>query len=109
MPFGLVNAPATCQAIMNTILGEFLDHRVVVYLDHIRIYSKTIEERETLFKQVLAWLERHNPAVSFEKSVFHVDTVEFLGYIVGKTGVTMSEKEVEVILNWKAPGPVKDV
>ena len=32
MPFGLVNAPATFQAMMNTILREFLDHGVVVYL-----------------------------------------------------------------------------
>ena len=35
--------------------------------------------------------------------------VEFLGYIVGKDGVTMSEKNVENILNWKAPRSVKDV
>ena len=33
MPFRLVNAPATFQAMMNTILRNFLDHRVVVYLD----------------------------------------------------------------------------
>jgi len=44
MPFGLVNAPATFQAMMNTILGEFLDHGVVVYLDDIQIYSKTMGE-----------------------------------------------------------------
>ena len=42
-PFGLVNVPATFQAMMNTILAEFLDHEVVVYLDEILIYSKRIE------------------------------------------------------------------
>ena len=40
MPFGLVNAPATSQAMMNTILRDFLDHRVVVYLDDILISSE---------------------------------------------------------------------
>jgi len=68
-----------------------------------------MEEHEALVKQVLARLEYHDLAVSLKKSVFHVDTVEFFGYIVGKTGVTMSEKRIESILNWKAPRSVKDV
>jgi len=109
MPFGLVNAPATFQAMMNTILREFLDHGVVVYLEDIPIYSKKMEEHEGLVEQVLARLEPHDLAVSLKKSVFHVTTVEFLGYIVGKSGVTMSKKKVESILNWKAPRAVKDV
>ena len=41
--------------------------------------------------------------------MFHVDKVEFLGYIVGKNGVTMSKKKVESLLSWKAPRSVKDV
>ena len=40
MPFGLVNAPATFQTMMNKILREFLDHGVVIYLDDIRISRK---------------------------------------------------------------------
>ena len=109
MPFGLVNAPSTFQAMMNTILREFLDHRVLVYLDDILIYSKSLEDYKALIKQVLAQLERHDLAISLKKSVFQVDTVEFLGYIVGKDGVTMSKKKVESILSWKAPRSVKDV
>ena len=54
-------------------------------------------------------LERHDLAVSLKKSVFYIETVEFLGYIVGKNGVIMSEKKVESILNWKPPRSVKDV
>jgi len=109
MPFGLVNAPATFQAMMNSLLREFVDHGVVVYLDDILIYSKTMEEHKALVKQVLARLECHDLAVSLNKSVFHVDTVELLGYIMGKAGVTISEKKVESILNWRAPRSVKYV
>ena len=109
MPFGLVNAPATFQAMMNHILQEFLDHWVVVYLDDILIYSKNQKEHEILVKKVLEKLEQHDLAISQKKSVFHTKTVEFLGYIVGTDGVTMSQRKVESILKWKAPGSVKDV
>ena len=109
MPFGLVYAPATFQAMMNRLLREFLDHGVVVYLDDILIYSKSLEDHKAVIKEMLARLERHDLAISLKKSVFHVDTVEFLWYIVGKDGVTMSKKKVESILSWKAPRSVRDV
>ena len=109
MPFGLVNPPATFQALMNNILREFLDHGVVVYLDDILIYSKNQNEHDILVKKVLEKLEQHDLAVSLKKSVFHTKTVEFLGYIVGTDSVTMSERKVESILKWKAPPSVKDL
>ena len=77
MPFGLVNAPATFQAMMNTILRNFLDHGVVVYLDDILIYSENVEEHIALVKKVLAQLEEYDLAVSITKSVFHVKKWNF--------------------------------
>ena len=109
MLFGLVNAPATFQAMMNRILIEFLDHGVVAYLDDILIYSKSLEDHKELTKQVLARLERQALAISLKKSLLNVDTVQFLGYIVGKDGVQMSKKNVESILSWKAPRSVNEV
>jgi len=109
MPFGLVNAPATFQAMMNKILEEFLHHRVVVYLDDILIYSASEEEHLELVKEVLAKLEEHQLAVSVTKLVFHVKSVEVLGYIVGSDGFRMSERKVESVMNWRAPRSVKKV
>ena len=109
MPFGLVNAPATFQAMMNKILREFLDHGVVVYLDDILIYSDSEEDHIELVRKVLAKLKEHQLAVSVTKSVFHVKSVEFLGYIVATDGVTMSERKVDSIKKWKALRSVKEV
>ena len=62
-----------------------------------------------MVKKVLDRLAKHQPAVSVTKSVFHIKLVEFLGYIVATNGVTMSERKVESIKNWKPPRSVKKV
>jgi len=77
MPFQLVNAPATFQTMMNKILREFLDHRVVVYLDDILIYSENMNDHIKRVLKVLDRLEQHDLAVSLKKSVFHQGEVEF--------------------------------
>jgi len=109
MPFGLVNAPATFQTMMNEILGEFLDQGVVVYIDDILIYSGTVEEHTILVRKVLQRLREYRMAIFLEKSVFHVKKVDFFGYVVATYGVTMNEKKVESIKSWKAPASVKDI
>jgi len=109
MPFGLVNAPATFQHMMNKILREFLDQGVVEYLDDILIYSKTHAEHVAMVKKVLTRLVEHQLAVSIKKSEFHDKAVEFLGYIVAIDRVTMSTMKVDSIRKWKAPKSVKEV
>ena len=44
MPFGLTNAPITFCNLMNDVLYEFLDEFVIVYLDDIMVYSRTLGE-----------------------------------------------------------------
>ena len=48
-------------------------------------------------------------AISLEKRVFHVKTVDFLGYVVATDEVTMNEKKVETIKAWKPPTSVREV
>ena len=56
MPFGLSTAPATFQRMMNNIFFEMLDNGVLIYLDDILIYSKTVEEHIVLLHKVFALL-----------------------------------------------------
>ena len=109
MPFGLVNAPATFQTMMNKILREFLDHGVVVYLDDILIYSDNMDNHIKLVQKVLDRLEQHELAVSLKKSVSHPEEVEFLGYIVKTSCVTMSDRKVKSVQDWAHPRSVKEV
>ena len=60
MPFGLCNAPATFQRIVNTILRDGLDKFVLVFLDDILIFSRTKEEHEQHIRMILERLRTEN-------------------------------------------------
>src|SRR5437588_9316597 len=86
IPFGLINAPATLQGMMHEVLREFLDQGVVVYLDDILIYTEAEKQHVERMCRALQRLWKYDLAVNIEKSVFHTEEVEFLGYIVNTIG-----------------------
>ena len=59
MPFGITNAPATFCNLMNDVLNEYIDQFVVVYLDDILIYSKTLEDHLLHLRKVFSQLKEH--------------------------------------------------
>ena len=84
MPFGLCNAPATFQRIMNTILRDGLDQFVLVFLDDILIFSRTREEHVQHLRNVLSrlWSEKFYGRLA--KCDFFCTEVEYLGFDVGE-------------------------
>ena len=87
MPFGLCNAPATFQRVMNTILREGLDKFVLVFLDDILIYSKTLEEHLEHIRAVLGRLREEKFFGRLHKCDFFRTEVEYLGFDVGADGI----------------------
>ena len=109
MPFGVVNALATLQTMMNKIGMEILNDGVVVCLDDILIYSENKDHYIKIVQKGLDRLERHDLGVLLKRSVFHLEKVEFLGYIVKSNGVTLSEGNEKRVQNWAHPRSVKEV
>jgi hypothetical protein len=71
-PFRLGNAPTTFQCMMNTILRPLLDQGVVVYLDDILIYNKTMTEHWKLVTAGFSKLQKEGLAVAAHKLFFHI-------------------------------------
>jgi hypothetical protein len=109
MPFGLTNAPATFQALVNDTLRGKLDICVVVYLDDILVFSMTHEQHTKDVKWVLDRLREKDLKAQLEKCEFHKTEVSFLGFKVGRNGVSMQEDKTAAIRDWAAPTKVKEV
>jgi len=109
MPFGLTNAPSTFQDMMNHIFSDLLDLGVLAYMDDILIYAETQEKHDQIVSEVLQRLQNNGLAISPEKCVWRIQEVEFLGYVIGRSGIKMSTEKVDTVLNWKTPKSLTEV
>jgi len=109
MPFGLTNAPAAFQQFMNNIFSDLLDVCVMIYLDDILIYSNNMSEHHWHVKEVLKRLRKAGLYAKAEKCKFHSKSVEYLGYILSPSGLTMSNDKIKIIQDWPEPKKVKDI
>jgi hypothetical protein len=86
MTFGLCNAPATFQAMMDNIFGDLIAQGLVfVYIDDIIIATETLDQHQQLVHKVLTRLAKNDLFASLEKCLFEVRQVEFLGMIIVKS------------------------
>ena len=88
---------------MNDILSDLLNVCMLVYLDDILIYSDSEEEHIWHVHKVLCRLWHHNLFTHTDKCFFHVQTVEYLGYILSPSGLTMAANKVQAIQDWREP------
>ena len=109
MSFGLTNAFAAFQQFMNDIFSDLLDVCVVIYLDDILIYSNNMSKYHWHVKEVLKHLHKTSLYAKVEKYKFYSESVEYLGYILSPSGLTMSNNKVKIIQDWLKPKKVKDI
>lgn len=109
MPFGLTNAPATFQLLMNTLLADYLERFVLVYLDDILIYSRSEEEHERHLRLVMQRLRDAKLYASPGKCEFWRSRVEFLGHILTSDGLGMVDNKIKAIQDWKPPTKLSEL
>lgn len=104
MCFGLTNAPATFQKVMNNVFKRQIEAGfVMVYLDDILIYSKNAEEHEQHLKEVLEAMRTHKLYAKSSKCEWNRTEVTFLGHLVSADGVRMDPKKTATVVDWPTP------
>ena len=109
MTFGLCNAQATFQAIMDDLFNNMLDEGVIIYLDDILIYAQNIAKQQRLVTEVLKRLDKAGLSINTKKSQWHYPKVKFLGFIISKNSITMSADKVQVVKDWPIAKIVKNI
>jgi hypothetical protein len=109
MPFGLSNAPATFQALMNDVLQPFLRQFVLVFFDDILIYSSSWNKHLQHIRLTLEALRRHSLHVKRSKCSFGERSVAYLGNIISANGVAMDGDKVEAAASCPEPRSARGV
>jgi hypothetical protein len=94
MAFGLTGAPTTFQKAMNTTLAPLLRKGVLVFLDDILIYSRSLEEHLVHFRQVLELLHRDQWQVKLSMCLFAQRQLKYLGHVISEDGVATDPDKV---------------
>ena len=99
MPFGLINAPATFNCMMDRI---FCPHRAFVgtFFDDMERFSKIEAKHREHLATIFEKLICNKLVINGKKSEFFMEEIHFLGHIVSKDGVRMDLTKVEAIVNW---------
>jgi hypothetical protein len=109
MSFGLTNAPAYFMYLMNKVFMEYLDRFVIVFINDILVFSKTMEEHEEHLILVLEKLRSNQPYAKFSKCEFWLTEVTFLGHVISAGGVSVDPGTVKDVLNWMPPATVLEI
>ena len=111
MPFGLCNAPATFQRLMQKVLGGLGGERPFcsVYIDDIIVYSDSVADHLDHLRQVFARLRRVGLKLHPGKCSFARQSVTYLGHVISSQGIAPDPKKVEAVKNFPIPTSVREV
>lgn len=107
MPFGLNGAPATCQKLMDLVLGD--NENSFCYLDDVVIFSETIEDHEKHVRATLNKLRNAGLKINMRKCKFFEYTIEILGHVVSQQGIKMDPSNRKCIDEIQKPSCVKEL
>ena len=109
MPFGLCNAPATFERLMELVLSGLHWQICLIYLDDIIIFGKTFSEMIKNLDMVLERFAQAGLKLKSQKCQLFKKEVDFLGHVINEQGVHTNPQKIECVKNWPLPKNITEL
>ncbi|XP_012856903.1 PREDICTED: uncharacterized protein LOC105976155 [Erythranthe guttata] len=109
MPFGLKNAGATYQRLVNTMFAELNGRNMEVYIDDMLVKSTKAENHLKDLEECFAILREYKMKLNPSKCSFGVKGGKFLGYMISQRGIEVIQAKIGALINMDHPKSIKNV
>ncbi|XP_059669890.1 uncharacterized protein LOC132315551 [Cornus florida] len=109
MPFGLKNAGATYQRLVNLMFKDQIRRNMEVYVDDMLVKSLKAQDHLVDLQETFQVLRKHQMKLNPSKCAFGVSSGKFLGYMVSRRGIEANPEKVQAILNMQSPASTKEL
>ena len=109
MPFGLKNAGATYQRLVNRMFQKQIGASMEVYIDDMLVKSTTAELHIAHLSEAFQILIEYNMKLNPAKCAFGVSARKFLGFIVNNRGIEANPDKIKAVLDMQPPSNIKEV
>ena len=100
MAFGLCNAPATFQRLMQTAFSEEMFSILLCYLDDVLVFSATVAEQIQRLDTVFTRLAEYGLKLELKKCAFFQSEMQYLGHRVSAAGIATNPEKVAAVERW---------
>ena len=109
MPFGLCNAGATFQRLMDIVMSGLHPEICLIYLDDIIVFSASAEQHLERLITVLNRIRTAGLKLKPEKCSFFQKSVSFLGHVISGEGIATDPAKTEAVVQWPVPKNIREV
>ena len=109
MPFGLKNAGATYQRLMDRVLSPMLGRNVQAYVDDMVVTSREKEQHVTDLEELFTTIAKYRLKLNPKKYIFSVEAGKFLGFLLTERGIEANPEKCAAIMAMRSPASVKEV
>ncbi|KAI5336625.1 hypothetical protein L3X38_015893 [Prunus dulcis] len=109
MPFGLKNAGATYQRLVNHLFAPLIGNTMEVYVDDMLVKSRTADQHIPNLSAMFTILKQYKMRLNPTKCAFGVASGKFLGFMISQRGIEANPEKIQAILDMAIPKTVKDI